>query len=140
MSLTLFYDKTNRLHFETFDDPCAIEYHENGKVSKQIYKSDGKIHRDGDKPALIKYDENGNITFEMYYQNGKRFRGIDKVSAIGYSKGNVIWECFDRDDDTKPETIEYLEDGRELHYWVKNGVYTQKYIDVSSQLTKACRD
>ena len=125
---------------ETKDKPSTISYYEDGTVHFEIYRLNGEIHRDGDQPAKIEYKKDSTV--HSFFKNGKPFGSMDKADTIAYSKeGKILWVSFlDEKDCTKSKTVEYLEDGRELHLWCNNGKYSREYVDTCVQLTKACRD
>lgn len=50
--------------------PALVQYHDNGRVSKEQWWLNGKRHRD-DGAAETWYDEKGNVTLKLYYLNGK---------------------------------------------------------------------
>ena len=71
------------------DKPALIEYYENGRIRKETYYKENKIHREGDKPAVIKYTLDGNKKQELYMINGVITRN-EKAAIINYGDNNVI--------------------------------------------------
>ena len=80
----------------------------------QIWRYNGKIHRDGDKPAIVYYDGS-----TQYYKHGQLHRDGDEPAAIGTTGYRAYWknDKLHRDDD-KPARI--WPDGRVEYY--KNDV------------------
>ena len=71
--------------------------HENGKVSLEVHKEGGKLHRKGN-PAWIKYHKNGTVAIEKYYQEGQLHRLNDPAWIEYDSQGNlryVGWYTYD---------------------------------------------
>jgi hypothetical protein len=102
--------------------PTEVEYYdetflgEGYKISTEIWKENGKVHRDGDLPAvieyyrdgslkalryfnhnnkhriggpqLIKFYEDGGVQIEAYYENNKRYRADGPAYIAYFPNGN----------------------------------------------------
>lgn len=76
-----YYDKYGRVHRPPELGPTYTSYFKTGKIKKEIYFKENKMHRVGsdkkidiNNPAVICYDPDGKIRSRSYYQHGRLIR------------------------------------------------------------------
>jgi hypothetical protein len=70
----------------------VFTYNDDGKIIKEVWLTDGIIHRD-DGPAVVTYYDNNYVKSMEWYLNGKRRRNDRGPTIITrHSNGNIDQE------------------------------------------------
>ena len=97
----IYVNKNNEKHRNSLTGPAYIEYYESGKIRRERYYKNDKLHR-LDVPAVIRYCENGNIDYKEYYENDKLHR-LDGPALIKYyENGNINYKQYYENDNLIP--------------------------------------
>jgi len=80
--------------FVTKEGYIREHYWNNGQIKSRMYKTKkGVLHRSSDEPCVIEYNDNGKITREYYYKFGKIHRE-NGPAIIGYCGGMRVIEFY----------------------------------------------
>lgn len=86
--------KDSKLH--RIGGPAKVEWHNNGKLAKEVWYQEGKPHRIN-AAAIVEWHKNGKLANEVWYQDGKLHRDGNPASASWYNNGKPAREGWYQD-------------------------------------------
>lgn len=111
------------------DKPAFICYFPDGKLEKEAWYYEGKLHRTDDLPAHTLYHENGEVKQLMWYVNGDRHRDGNPAYLSYFEDGTLEASSYCKQNLTHavgfPAYLHYWENGnlRRKVYWYEGQIF-----------------